>query len=387
VRSARAPDAWWRLPDVSWSRRRSRGARHGRVAHFEAIGLMDVEATQPMQRDTIFRIASMTKPVTVVAVLMLYEGGHFLLDDPICEFLPEFAQAKVFVRETSDGDDGLEVAEPEREITIRHLLTHTSGLTYGNPSGTPVARRYAQAQIGRPAEPLDQKVRRLAQLPLVHQPGNAWTYGLSHDVLGRLVEVVSGHAFDVFLKERIFAPLGMVDTGFYVPAESLDRLAAVYTPGEHGGLRRAADPGLDRSVPRPFLSGGGGLVSTASDYARFCQMLLNRGALDDARLLGRKTIELMTADQMPQQPSPFPPTLLPGAPGHRMALGVGTLVDVAQVGLPGSVGSYTWGGAFCTYFWVDPKEDLFGVFLVQRRPYSAQVFAAFPVLTYQALVD
>jgi CubicO group peptidase (beta-lactamase class C family) len=201
------------------------------------------------------------------------------------------------------------------------------------------------------------------------------------------VEVVSGKSFDAFLKERIFEPLGMVDTGFYVPANSLGRLAAVYTPDEHGGLRRATEPRLDRSAPRPFLSGGSGLVSTAPDYARFCQLLLNRGALDGTRLLGRKTIELMTADQMRGQPSPFPAAILPGAAGWRMALGVGTLVDVAQSGLPGSVGSYTWAGAACTFFWVDPKEDLFGLFLVQRTPYSARVYAAFPLLTYQALVD
>jgi CubicO group peptidase (beta-lactamase class C family) len=233
-------------------------ARHGAVAHFAATGLMDVEAGTPMRRDTIFRIFSMTKPVTVVAVRVLYEEGRFLLDDPIGEFLPEFAQTKVFVGETTGGVEGLEVADLERAITIRHLLTHTSGLTYGNPSGTPVARRYAQAQIGRPDEPLDQKVARLAQLPLEHQPGSAWTYGLSHDVLGRLVEVVSGQAFDAFLKERIFDPLGMVDTGFSVPAQDLGRLAAVYTPGEHGGLRRATAPWLDLSEPRPYLSGGGG---------------------------------------------------------------------------------------------------------------------------------
>jgi CubicO group peptidase (beta-lactamase class C family) len=365
-------------------------ARHGKVAHFAATGRMDVEAGAPMRRDAIFRLASMTKPITAVAVLLLYEEGRFLLDDPIREFLPEFAQTKVFVREAPNGANGvggLEVADLERELTIRQLLTHTSGVASGVAAETPVGRRYAEAQLGRLDEPPDRQVRRLAQLPLAHQPGIAWTYGLSYDVLARLVEVVSGQAFDVFLRERLFAPLGMVDTGYDVPAHGRGRLTAVYTPGEHGGLQRATYPGVDRTEPRVYCSGGSELVSTAADYARFCQLLLNRGTLGDTRLLGRKTVELMTADQMPGQPSPFPPSMMPGAAGLRMALGVGTLVDVAAAGLPGSVGSYTWGGAACTYFWVDPMEDLLGLFLVQRLPPSVRLVAPFPVLTYQALVD
>jgi CubicO group peptidase (beta-lactamase class C family) len=375
-------------------------ARHGRVAHLAAHGQRDREAGAPMRPDTIFRISSMTKPVTVAAVMMLFEAGHFLLDDPVADFLPEFAQTKVFAGGTGDGGagggdegpgGGPELAELERPITIRHLLMHTAGLTYGDPKGHAVARRYAAMRIERWDEPLEEKVPRLARQPLVHQPGSAWTYGLSHDVLGRLVEVVAGQPFDVFLREQLFAPLGMADTGFHVPPHDVGRLAAAYTPDEQGGLRRAEGPWVEHAQPRRFLSGGGGLVSTAADYARFCQMLLNGGALDGTRLLGPKTVQLLAANQMAGQPSPFPAGPLPGGAGWRMALGLATLVDPVLAGLPASAGAYCWAGALSTYFWIDPQEELFGVFLVQRHvprhSFAARrVYAGFPVLVYQALV-
>ena len=222
-----------------------------------------------MHPDAIFRIASMTKPVTTAAVLLLFEAGHFRLDDPVAAFLPEFAQTTVFAGGAGEGPGGeLELAALEGPITIRHLLTHTSGLTYGDPKGHPVARCYAGARIQRWDEPLKEKVPRLARLPLVHQPGRAWTYGLSHDVLGRLVEVVSGQAFGVFLKERLFAPLGMADTGFHAPTHAVGRLAAAYTSqrpagdaapaGPPGGLRRVEGADVDHvgAQPRRFLSGG-----------------------------------------------------------------------------------------------------------------------------------
>lgn len=354
-------------------------ARRGKVAHLAAAGLMDVEARRPMDLEALFRVASMTKPITATSVLMLFEEGHFLLDDPVAEFLPEFAHTKVFVRQ---ADHGPEVAGLERPITIRHLLAHSSGLTY-DFYPDPVSRIYAKEQIQRPDEPLADKVRRLAALPLVHQPGTRWTYGLSHDVLGRLVEVISGQPFDTFLHQRIFAPLEMVDTGFHVPPSQRSRLAAVYTRAGRAGLTRdATQP--DRSHPPAFLSGGGGLVSTAADYGRFCQALLNGGARSAPRLLGRKTVDLMTAHQWPGATSPYPHGF-PVLPGYGYGLGVRTLVDVAQSGVPSSVGEYGWGGALGTYFWIDPREEMVGISMVQFVPLDFRPAWTFKVLAYQAL--
>jgi CubicO group peptidase (beta-lactamase class C family) len=356
-------------------------ARQGKVAHFEATGLMDREARRPMERDAIFRIASMTKPITATAVLMLFEEGHFLLDDPVAEFLPEFGRTKVFVRETAQG---LEVADLERPITIRHLLTHTSGLTYDFYPEDPVSRIYAAEQILRTDEILADKVRRIAALPLVHQPGARWTYGVSSDVLGRLVEVISGQPFDVFLQQRIFAPLEMTDTGFYVPEQDLGRLAPVYTPDGRGGLKRDENQ-RDRSKPPAFPGGGGGLASTAADYGRFCQTLLNEGVLSSTRLLGRKTVELMTANHWTGDKSPYPPGF-PMLNGYGFGLGVRTLVDVAQSGVLSSLGEYGWGGAQSTYFWIDPREQLFGLLMVQLVPLNFRPAWIFQLLAYQALV-
>lgn len=357
-------------------------ARQGGIVHFQSHGMLDRETVTPMRSDAIFRIYSMTKPVTAVATMILFEEGHFLLDDPVSDFIPAFAQTKVFAGETAPG---VEVVEPERPMTIRHLLMHTSGLPYGNPNGTPVQKIYAREQVFRADETLEAWVDRVARLPLAHQPGAAWTYGISHDVLGRLIEVVSGRRFDTFLKEQIFEPLGMVDTGFVVPGENLARLATVYSPDEAGGLRLSEAPGLDRSEPRAFLSGGGGLVSTASDYARFCQMLLNGGTLGGTRVLGTKTIELMTATQMSRRQIPFVPPTWPFRNGYGMALGVRTLVDVAQSGIPGTAGTYTWQGAAGTDFWIDPAEELFGILLIQVLPGPSRPGEVFRVLTYQAL--
>lgn len=351
-------------------------ARQGKVAHFEAAGQMDLEARRPMERDAIFRIASMTKPLTATAVLMLFEEGRFLLDDPVAEFLPEFGHTKVFLRETARGP---EVTDLERPITIRHLLTQTSGLTYDFYPDDPVSRIYVKEQIERRDETLAEKVRRVAALPLVHQPGVRWTYGFSYDVLGRLVEVISGEPFDAFLRQKIFAPLEMIDTGFSVPAEDLGRLAPIYAPDGRGGLKRY------EHRPTRFLSGGGGLVSTAADYGRFCQTLLNGGVLASTRLLGRKTVELMTANHWARDKSTYPPSF-PVLNGYGFGLGVRTLVDVAQSGLPSSLGEYGWGGAHGTYFWIDPREQLFGVLMVQITPLTFRPAWIFQVLAYQALI-
>jgi CubicO group peptidase (beta-lactamase class C family) len=358
-------------------------ARQGRLANFEATGQMDAEAGRPMELDAIFRIASMTKPITVTAALMLFEEGHFHLDDPVADFLPEFAQTKVFVRETANG---LEVADLERPITIRHLMMHTSGLTYEDNPEDPVSRIYTREQVWRPDETLAEKVRRFAALPLVHQPGARWTYGVSHDVLGRLIEVISGQPFDVFLQQRIFSPLEMVDTGFFVPPQKLGRLGPVYTSDGRGGIQRDTNPRNDRSKPPATPSGGGGLVSTATDYARFCQTLLNGGALGSTRLLGRKTVELMAANQWMGDQSPFPPNDF-ALNGYSFGLGVRTRLVVGQSGVPSSVGEYGWGGAFCTYVWIDPRERLFGLLMVQHVPFSWRRGQIFQGLVYQALVD
>jgi CubicO group peptidase (beta-lactamase class C family) len=356
-------------------------ARHGKVAHYEAVGLLNLAAETPMTTDAIFRIASMTKPITAVATMLLFEEGHFLLDDPVADFLPEFAGTKVFVRE---AETGIEVAALEQPITIRQLLLHTSGLTYdSDPS--PVGKLYTQEQIGREDEALEEKVRRLAGLPLAHQPGTGWTYSMAIDVLGRLVEVIAGQPFDVFLKERIFDPLAMVDTGFYVPPARRRRLATLYAAGAAGGLQPDTQPESAYTEPPRFLSGGGGLVSTAEDYARFCQMLLNGGELDGERLLGRATVALMLANQLPERLRQVPVVL--DLPGVGAAFGGGTIVDGALYRAPLSNGSYLWGGAFCTQFWIDRAEDLLGVFMVQLLPWSMRLGDLFKVLTYQALTD
>jgi CubicO group peptidase (beta-lactamase class C family) len=356
-------------------------ARHGKVAHFEAVGALNLAAGTPMITDAIFDIASMTKPITAVATMLLFEEGHFLLDDPVAIILPEFAETKVFLREAATG---IEVTDLERPITIRHLLLHTSGLTYSFLDPSPVAKLYAQEQIERPDEILAEKVRRLAQLPLVHQPGTGWTYGMSIDVLGRLVEVVSGQPFDVFLKERIFDPLAMVDTGFSVPSTQRERLATVYTASATGDLQPDSQMESAYSAPHTFLSGGGGLFSTASDYARFCQMLLNGGELDGERVLGRATVALMLANHLPERLRPVPGVL--NLPGVSQALGGGTIVDGALYGAPLSSGSYLWGGALRTRFWIDRAADLLGVFMIQLLPWSLRLGDLFQVLTYQALM-
>jgi CubicO group peptidase (beta-lactamase class C family) len=359
-------------------------ARHGKVAQCEAVGLQDIASGTPMRPNTIFRIYSMTKPITAVAILHLYEEGYFLLDDPVARFIPAFAETKVFLRETSTG---IEVADLEHPITIRHLLLHTAGiLPYVNAEGSPGERLQAQAQIGRRDEPLEEKVRRIAQVPLLYQPGGGWTYGWSTDVLGHLVEVVSGQRFDVFLKSRIFDPLAMGDTAFHVPPAQRGRLATVYMPGEQGGLRPDPSPELAYAEPPRFLSGGDGLVSTAADYARFCQMLLNGGELDGVRVLSRATVALMLADHLPGKPRPFPAGF-PAPQGISMALGGATIIDSALTGLLLSRGTYSWGGGAGTQFWIDRAEDLIGVFMVQLMPPSFRPAYLFEVLTYQALAD
>ncbi len=363
-------------------------ARRGEVAHFECFGMMDIEANKPMRPDTIFRLYSMTKPITSVAVMLLYEEGLFQLYDPVSKYIPEFKGVKVFGKATPSG---MELVEPEREMTIQDLLCHTSGLTYDFLDQTPVNELYRQADLWQ-AGNLGEFVQKLARLPLAAHPGTRWAYSMSFDVLGCLVEVISGVAFDRFLEERIFKPLGMVDTAFWVPPEKLDRLAAMYGPAEDGsGLKLIEAPQAGGYVkPRGLLSGGGGLVGTASDYMRFAQMLLNGGALDGARLLSRKTVELMTMNHLPAPLLPFfvIPEWKHFAEGYGYGLGVDVLMDVAQSHGAGSVGAFGWGGAASTDFWVDPEEELIGLILPQFQPILYYPFAAqFNALAYQAIVE
>lgn len=363
--------------------------RRGRTAHLECRGLMDVEERKPMTEGAIFRFYSMSKPVTAAALLALYEEGLFQLDDPVSAYIPQFASFQVL---KGMGAKGPELEELARPVTIRHLFTHTSGLCYPDAKGSPAEKLMAQSLDDPGPDAMDrldleQWTARIVKAPLAHQPGAGYTYGFSIDVLGRLVEIFSGMKFDEFLQRRLFGPLGMVDTGFHVPEEKHARLAKVYCRRKEGGLEPV--PWSNDSYwkkPR-FLSGGGGLVSTASDYLRFARMLLSGGELDGARILGRKTVDLMFSCHVPQlmdRPEAKDGKWF-GKPGNTYGLGGRVVVDGAG-GLFGSVGTYSWDGMAGTTFWVDPREELIGMFLPQMIPSPPGMFWKYRTLVYQALV-
>ncbi len=339
-------------------------ARRGKIIHLATIGMRDVENSKPVEPDTIFRIYSMSKPITSVAVMMLYEEGHFQLGTPVSQLIPEFENMKVY------NEDQTEILDAKRKITIKHLLTHTAGFTYGW-GNKPVDARYREANIREPGSTLVDMVEKLSKIPLVHEPGERWTYSVSTDVLGYLVEVVSGMPFEEFLQTRLFEPLGMVDTAFSVPSEKVDRFAALYRPTKENRLERTRRPALEVDEYTFFPSGGGGLVSTAADYIRFSQMLLNGGELDGVRILGKKTVELM---RYPHH-------------NNRFGLGFRVITDENPPNILESVGSFSWGGAAATTFWIDPQEELVAVLMTQllnnRYPFHQQ----FKVLTYQALTE
>lgn len=361
-------------------------ARDGKVVDVHASGFQDVDSRAPMRTDTIFRIASMSKPITSVAAMMLVEEGGLFLADPVSKFIPAFKGQRV-------AADGGTTVPARRDITIRDLLTHRSGLSYGFLNGGPVGAAYRQGGVTDgltlTSMSLQEGIDKLAAQPLLAQPGAAWNYSLSVDVLGRVVEVVSGMPFDVFLRERIFTPLGMTDTAFDVADGKWPRLATVYSPDGAGGIRPMRDPEAFGNThmsplayyraPKRYFSGGAGLTSTARDYARFAQMLLNGGALDGVRLLGPKTIELMTTSHT----SDLPGSGLIGA-GAQFGLGFRVVTDVAATQTYGSTGMYGWSGIYGTVFWVDPKERLVAIMLVQRYPGST-VGAGFQPLVYQSL--
>jgi CubicO group peptidase (beta-lactamase class C family) len=361
--------------------------RRGRVAWFKPQGMMDREAGKAMRPDTIFRVCSMTKPITSLAVMMLYEEGHFILDDAISKYLPEFKNAKVLVKPTSGEPYSIPASRP---ITIRDLLRHTSGLAYHwNDTLGPM---YKTADVAHGLLPYDgtieDNVKKLAAVPLLFHPGDRWEYSLGVDVLGRLVEVVSGKTLDEFFRTRIFEPLGMKDTYFYPPQNKLERLSAAYTYYADKGLNRFPDNPITEGPfvysadypyrgPKKLFSGGAGLSSTAEDYARFCQMLLDGGKVGNTRLLGRKSVELMTQDQL-------------GRINSDRGFGLGFGVDGVKAPLSelGSPGEYNWGGFFYTAFSIDPKEQLIVIFMAQLHPsgdltLDRQVNA----LAYQAIID
>jgi len=363
-------------------------ARRGRVVHFEAVGYRDAESQAPMTTDGIFRIASMTKPIASVAAMMLYEEGYFLLSDPISRWLPEFSNMNVALPAPAGErlDRPYKLVPAARPITIKHLLTHTAGLPNAYRGIT--QPDYAKATARQSAdETMADTVKRLAKLPLNFHPGDAWEYGPATDVLGRLVEVISGQTLDEFFKKRIFEPLGMSDTYFYMPESKAGRLAALYQPDPANGnkIKLVEAPTKESrwiKEPHVFFSGAGGLVSTAADYFKFHQMMLNGGELNGVRLLGRKTVELMTANHIGDLP-----VWLTG-PGYGFGLGYSVVKDVGQSAQPGSVGNYGWGGAFCTYFWVDPAEEMIGIVMTQVRPYThLNIRQEFQVLANQAIVD
>ncbi|MFT4713684.1 MAG: CubicO group peptidase (beta-lactamase class C family) [Candidatus Azotimanducaceae bacterium] len=357
-------------------------ARKGKIVHFEAQGYMDAENKVPMRKDAIFRIASMTKPVTSVALMMLWEQGRFQLRDPVSKFLPEFKDQMVSTTGDVSGGTG-ELVPVEREATIRDMLTHTAGLA--NPYvGNGEAYR-AIARV-RPEDDLESLIKRLAAAPLNYHPGEAWQYSQATDVVGRLVEVISGVQLDQYMQDKIFTPLNMTDTSFYLNDTRGNRLTTQYKPGLDNKIQ-LQDPGSNRSrwisgENKKVFRGAGGLVSTASDYIKFQQMILSEGILNGKRLLAPATISLMLENHTGDLP------LWLAGPGMGFGLGYGIVIDRGAAATPLSLGSGYWGGAYCTISWVDPEQELTAVMMTQVRPYGhLNIRQDFQVLTYQAIVD
>jgi CubicO group peptidase (beta-lactamase class C family) len=366
-------------------------ARRGKVAYLEPLGHLEIERRRPVTQDAVFRIYSMTKPITSVGLMMLYEQGRFQLDDPVHRFIPSWKNLQIFV---GGNYPVFKTAPVERPMTIRDLLSHTSGLTYGFMERTNVDAAYRKlgvADRARPGYTLRDMVATLAELPLEFSPGTRWNYSVSTDVLGHLIEVISGQRLDAYLREHVLEPLGMRDTSFVVADDQASRFAASYERQADGSLKLIDDP--QRSVYREcsFFSGGGGLVSTAPDYFRFTAMLRNRGELDGIRLLGRKTVELMTLNHLPggqeltqlAQAGMFTETAYAGV---GFGLGFSVMQSPARAQILGTPGEYAWGGAASTAFWVDPKEDLMFIFMTQLMPSSSYPSAAAAGLTHAALI-
>ena len=363
-------------------------ARHGKVVSFNTYGQQDIATGKPMQKDSIFRIFSMTKPVTGVAMMLLYEEGKWRPSDPIAKYIPELKDLKVYAGQGPDGQPILEA--PKHAPTVGELMTHTAGFTYGLFGASPVDKMYAQAKLLE-APSLKEFIDKLAKLPLAYQPGEGWEYSVSVDVQGYLVERLSGMPFAQFLDQRVFKPLGMTDTAFFVPESKLGRLASIYTVGPNATLAAMPrDPNVSKAPGMP--SGGGGLYSTASDYLRIAQMLVNEGELDGVRLLSPSTVRLMRSNHLPEK-------LMTGKhgigfyrmqPGQGFGYDVAVIEDPAKVGSSAGAGSYLWDGIAGTWFWVDPTNDVVFIGLIQRwmmAPGMPNLEDLSRQLVYQALVD
>jgi CubicO group peptidase (beta-lactamase class C family) len=361
-------------------------SRHGKVVEFAATGRRDIAANAPMKKDSIFRIYSMSKPITGVAMMLLFEEGKWQLDDPVSKYVPEFANLKVY-GEDSKGDVALK--DQLHPVTMRQLMSHSGGFTYGLFSNTPVDKLMRAADVLNINNTLDELVKRVATLPLVTQPGTEWHYSVSVDIQGYIVQKLSGMPFDEYLQQKIFKPLNMVDTAFFVPRDKVDRLAEFYDYDANGKLQ-VLHGGLNHDfAARPALSsGGGGLVSTATDYMRFCQMLLNGGQLDGVRLLSPRTVELMRTNMLPASTQ----ILVPGA---GFGLDFAVYNDPVAAGGYYGMGTYWWGGAAGTWFWIDPVNDLIVVGMIQQAAGTgAAAVANVPDMrglshayTYQAIID
>ena len=361
-------------------------ARSGKVVYHKSFGSRDVSAKAPMSNDTIFRIASMTKPITTVGLMQLWEQGRFQLRDPLSKFLPEFSDMRVALPiEPGDAARGpFKTVEAASPITIQQLLTHTAGLANPYRGATQDLYREVRAKL-EPGSTIGDYVTALAKLPLNFHPGERWEYGPATDVAGRLIEVISGMTLDEYFRKNIFEPLGMTDTHFYLPESKLPRFAALYRPDSDGKIELQDRPDANSrwvKEPHVYFSGGGGLVSTSTDYFRFHQMMLNGGELDGVRILGPRTVRLMTTNHTGDKA-----VWLRGA-GFGFGLGYSVTTELGPSGMPSAVGTYGWGGAFCTVFWVDPGDELIGILMTQVRPYThLNIRQDFQTLAYQALID
>ena len=344
-------------------------ARKGKIVLFENFGMMNRDANKSMQPDTIFRIYSMTKPITSVAAMMLYEEKKLKLDDPVSKYIPDFKGLKVY-------DESGKHEDQVREMSVRDLFRHTSGLTYGFFGNTPVDKMYRAGSVFDWDSSLQDMMGKLSEIPLLYQPSTKWHYGVSTDVLGYIVEKISGQPLDKFFRQRIFKPLKMKDTAFHVPAKKVDRFSVCYGPNLTGGLRISDDPAKSRYLKKPSLfSGGGGLVSTARDYMRFCRMLLKKGQLDGKRLLRPETVEMMTSNQLPDSVNR----------GPGQGFGLGFSVRLRDDKFP--KGEYGWGGAASTHFWISPKDELIVIALSQYMPYSARLENAVKQIIYDSILN
>ncbi|WP_316229155.1 serine hydrolase domain-containing protein [Bradyrhizobium sp. SZCCHNR1070] len=377
--------------------------RRGHVVHMSSIGLADIERNVPVKDDTIYRIYSMTKPITSVAFMMLFEEGKVALDDPVAKYIPEWKNLGVFVAGTAPA---FVTRPPARPMQIVDLLRHTSGLTYGFQQRSNVDAAYREAKIGavEKAGTMQSMIADLAKIPLEFSPGEAWNYSVSTDVIGYLIGKIADQPFEQFLKERIFDPLGMSDTDFHVPAAKAHRLAACYSADAGGGLSFHAaerkggltlqdDPATSTFLSPPdFISGGGGLCSTSSDYLTFCRALIKGGELGGVRLLGPKTLQLMTSNHLPggvDLPAMSRSMFAEAAyNGIGFGLGFSVTMDPARTLIPGSAGEYAWGGAASTAFWIDPAEELITIFMTQVLPSSAYpIRRELRTMVYAAITD